>query len=112
MIDFDLLIKIASLVFSIGAAIFAWIATRRKDVEARFDALKLRLDLVEGRLTKAERDVQAAPAKEDLHALQIEMTKIGGALEKLYAVMEGNQAIMSRVETIVARHEDHLLRTS
>jgi hypothetical protein len=49
------------------------------------------------------------PGTGDIHALQLELVKQTGSLAEMRAVMEGNAKIMARLETIVSRHEDHLI---
>jgi len=87
---------------SISAIVYAFFATRRKDVDAR-------LDRHENRITAVEHSVQVMPNKDDVHALQLEMVKQTGSLNEMRAVMEGNSKIMQRLEAIVTRHEEHLM---
>jgi hypothetical protein len=49
------------------------------------------------------------PAKDDMHQLQISLTSMAGDMRELRAVIRGNNDVMVRLETIVTRHEDHLL---
>lgn len=107
-------------VLPIAAMIYTFIATRRKDVDekiAQIDkkhddrhlAEKERLDRVQGRVDRVEQTISTLPGREAIHNIELEMTRISGAMETMTAVMEGNQNIMSRLEKIVGRHEDHLL---
>lgn len=61
------------------------------------------------RLNLLEQQVKTMPGKDDLHQLQLELTRMSGSMQTISAVMEGNQKIMSRLEMIVTRHEDHML---
>jgi len=106
--EFDLTITL-SLVLAIGTILFTWFRTRQGDVDERFKSGTDRMDRHANRLTVLEQKITVLPDKDDMHSLQIEMAKMTGALGQMQAVMEGNAKIMDRLETIVTRHEDHLL---
>jgi len=103
------LASIASFMLSVGAVIYAFFATRKKDTDQQFAALDKRCDDLEKRLSSTEQHISAAPTSDDIHGLQIQMERMSGVLGRMEAVMEGNANIMSRLESIVSRHEDHLL---
>ncbi|SEK33767.1 Protein of unknown function [Roseovarius azorensis] len=120
MIDWDIFWKALGVIFPILAALYTFIATRRKDLDARLDARdasvnsKLedgddRMDRHENRIARIEQTISSMPGKDDMHALQLELVKQTGAMNEMRAVMEGNAKIMARLEIIVSRHEDHLL---
>lgn len=109
MFDVDTVLKLGSFALSIGALVYAFFANRRKDVDERFKEGSKRMDRHDNRLVALEQAVQAMPGKDDIHALQLELTKQTGSLGEMRAVMEGNGKIMERLEAIVSRHEDHLL---
>lgn len=67
------------------------------------------MDRHDNRITVLEQAITVMPDKDDMHRLQLEMVKMTGSLGQMQAVMEGNAKIMERLETIVSRHEDHLL---
>ncbi|PKP85853.1 MAG: DUF2730 domain-containing protein [Alphaproteobacteria bacterium HGW-Alphaproteobacteria-2] len=98
----------------------AVLRTRRQAIDGRFDGIELevkaavaagsaRIDRHELRLQSIEQTVRGLPGRDDLHGLQLEMARIGGSLQTMQAVMEGNSQIMRRLEAIVTRHEEHLL---
>lgn len=68
-----------------------------------------RIDQLATRVEKVERDMSAMPARDDMHALHIALTEIRGDLKEMRATMAGHSEIMTRLETVVSRHEDHLL---
>ncbi len=107
--DIDTGLKVASFAISIAAMIYAFFVNRRKDVDERFREGSKRMDRHENRIAAVEQTVQTMPGKDDMHSLQIELVKQTGSLNEMRAVMEGNAKIMARLETIVSRHEDHLL---
>lgn len=107
--DPDLLLKLASFALSVGAMVYAFFVNRRKDVDERFKEGSKRMDRHEVRIAALETNVHSMPGKDDMHGLQLQLVEIKGALNTMGATMEGNQKIMGRLESIVSRHEDHLL---
>ncbi|WP_339696089.1 DUF2730 domain-containing protein [Celeribacter baekdonensis] len=101
---------------SIANILYTWWRTRDKDVEKRDKAISEqfrlggeRMGLLEGRVTIVEQALRGQPTRENLHELHLSLKEMQGEMKTMVAVMEGNSKIMSRLETIVARHEDHLL---
>lgn len=103
------LASIASVVLSIGAMFYTFLASRQKNNTRQFTLLNTRIDELEHRVTRVEGRLDNAPSSEDIHGLQLQMERMSGGLGKVVAVMEGNAKIMERLENIVSRHEDHLL---
>lgn len=98
-----------NLIFSIAVMLFAWFRTRNHNVDDQLKASSDRMDRHSGRIATLEQTITVMPDKDDMHRLQLEMVKMTGSLGQMQAVMEGNAKIMERLETIVSRHEDHLL---
>lgn len=111
-IAFDMTLSLGTLLatgVSCGTAVFAWYRTRSKDLENRLKDGAGRMDRHEARIARLEQTVQSLPASQDMHQLQLRLVEIAGDLKALAAVMEGNTKVMTRLEQIVSRHEDHLL---
>ncbi|MCW8843357.1 MAG: DUF2730 domain-containing protein [Rhodobacteraceae bacterium] len=115
VIPFDPTISV-SVLLSVGTIIFTIFKTRARALDDRFDVLNERLkdgskrmDRHDGRLGAIEQTVQSLPAQSDMHNLQLRLAEMSGDLKAINASMEGNGKIMERLETIVSRHEDHLL---
>lgn len=106
--SFDWTISIPVLV-SLGTVIYTHLRTRRTGVDDRFKAGSERMDRHERRIQSIEEKIAAAPGQNDIHSLHLDIAKMTGAMGRMEAVMEGNAKIMMRLETIVSRHEDHLL---
>ncbi|TMV09836.1 DUF2730 family protein [Ruegeria sediminis] len=106
-VDFTITIPV---VVSIATVIYTWFATRRSNVDERFKAGADRMDRHELRLNSLEQSVKAMPTREDVHKIELAMERMNGTMGRMEAVMEGSQMIMSRLESIVSRHEDHLLQ--
>ncbi|SMH35952.1 DUF2730 family protein [Maritimibacter sp. HL-12] len=115
------------LLLALGNIIFTFFRTRRKAVEDQFTVVKSGIDakfeqvedrFAEGskrmdrhdlRLQSLEQSVHNMPGREDLHRVEMLMAEMGGNMKEIRAVMEGNGAIMARLEQVVTRHEEHLL---
>lgn len=108
-LDLDTFLKLSSFALSFSAIIWTFFATRQKDTDKRFKEGSDRITRHENRILSLEQSVKVMPGKDDLHAVQLELTRMSGTMETMSAIMEGNQKIMGRLENIVSRHEDHLL---
>ncbi len=106
--QFDLTVTL-SLILSVITLVFAWMRTRRQDVEQRLKAGDDKLEAHDLRLARLEQTLTGMPAKDDMHTLQLSLTEMRGDLREMRATMKGSNEIMRRLETIVTRHEDHLL---
>lgn len=103
------LISVLGFVLAVASGGYTYVATRRKDVERQFKVGSDRMDRHELRLASLEQTVGGLPSAKDIHNIELHIERMSGALGRMEAVMEGNRQIMSRLETIVTRHEDHLL---
>ncbi len=108
-LDLDLLLKFVTFAISIGAMVYAFFANRRKDVDQRFHDGTQRMNRIDARVTRLEQEIKTLPGTADMHQLQLQLSELNGSLREVHAVMEGNAKVMTRVEAIVSRHEDHLL---
>lgn len=111
-IAFDMTLSLGTLLatgVSCGTAVFAWYRTRSKDLENRLKVGADRMDRHEARISRIEQTVQAMPASEDMHKLELRLVEMAGGLNTLAEAMKGTNQILTRVEKIVGRHEDHLL---
>lgn len=99
-----------SLILSVLTVVFAWWRTRRSVVDERLKAGSDRMNRHEARIAQLEQSVKAMPTREDVHNIQLAMERMNGSMGRMEAVLEGNAKIMGRLETIVSRHEDHLLQ--
>ena len=97
------------VIVTVVLAIVGWVQMVRKATNERIGSLVGRQDRHETRLQSLEQTVTGLPAKDHIHDLKLELAALRGELKAMAAVMEGNNKIMVRLETIVTRHEDHLL---
>jgi len=100
-----------SFLLSIGTLLFAWLRTRRQDVEDRFKIGSDRMKLFERRLDSLEKDVEAKPAKDEMHQIELHLAGLAGEMKAMAASQRGTNDILRRLESVVGRHEDHLLET-
>lgn len=105
---FDLTVTMGVIVTAV-IAVVGWVQMGRKAVNDRITATNERLDRHDHRLSTVEQTVVGLPGKDNIHDLRLELSGMKGELREMRAVMEGNNKIMGRLETIVTRHEDHLL---
>lgn len=105
---FDWTISVPVLI-SIATLVYAHLRTRRSDVDERFKSGAERMDRFDRRIQTLEERTAAAPGMAELHRIELQISAMTGAMGRMEAVMEGNAKIMLRLETIVSRHEDHLL---
>jgi len=105
----DLWLKIISSVFSIGALVVAWIATRRKAINERLDTGSKRMDAHDLEIAALQAQVKSMPGKDDLHRVELSLSTIGGDIKALTAGVEANGETMSRFIRVVERQEQHLL---
>ena len=62
------------------------------------------------RLSVMEQAQKAMPSRDDVHRMALTMTEMQGDIKAMRVEVEGNMAIMERLEAIVSRHENHLLK--
>jgi len=108
MPDVDTLIKIASFLMSVGAIFYAWFATRRKDVDKRLKEGSDKMDGHELRIQALEQVTSQLPDKDQHHELRLTLAEMAGDMKAMRATMRGMSESMTRTESIVGRHEDHL----
>lgn len=99
-----------SLVATIAIAFVGWVRMHNSAVSRRIDVCGERLDRHETRINSTEQALQNLPNKEDLHGLSLSMSEIRGDMKEVRAAMQGQAQILTRVETVVSRQEDHLMR--
>lgn len=113
--EFDLTITVSVIMVAI-MGVFTWFRTRRHDIDERFDKVtqsfkdgSKRMDRHDLRISGVEQTLKTMPGKDDMHQLQLQLAEVVGSMRELRAVMDGNANVMGRIETIVSRHEEHLL---
>ena len=108
-LDLDTALKLANFAIAFSAIAFTWFATRKKDTDRRLDTGSKRMDQHDLEIQALKQTVASLPAKEDMHRLELTMSDIGGEIKAIAAHIGAQRDVMRRLETVVTRHEDHLL---
>lgn len=102
--------------FAVATMIYTWWKTRDqntasqfKAVDERFKTGSERMDRHDSRLASIEQTLRGLPVKEDMHKLQLAMSEMKGEMKAMAAAMTGSNSLMERLESVVERHESHLL---
>lgn len=95
--------------FSVVAMIYTAWATRRQGVDEKFRAGSKRMDEIDNRVGRVEQSIEGMPAKDDLHQLQLAMADMAGEMKAMAASQRSTNDLLRRLETVVTRHEEHLL---
>lgn len=94
-VDGDTLLKIVMATFTIGSAIFSWVATRDKATQSEIAELKQTV-------LKLETDMAHVPDKDTLHRLELGMQEMAGKVENMGRNFE-------TVTNSIRRLEEYLL---
>lgn len=99
-----------SQLLTFGLTIWGLMASGSRANVKRLDEHAVRLDNQHERIFAVEQAVGAVPTKEGLLSMALAISEIRGDLKVMSAEMAGTVAIMSRLEAIVSRHDNHLLK--
>ncbi len=109
-IGMDLTLTLGTVV-TVALAIVGWVRVRNVAIEKRFEASSSRLDRHDLRIQKIEDVVKSLPGKDELHDLAIGISDLRGDMREMRMALQGQGQIMTRLEAVVSRQEDHLMRT-
>jgi hypothetical protein len=98
-----------SQLLTFGLTVWNLMASGSRANAKALDAHKTMLDHHGLRLSSIEQAIADSPGRKDMHELHIALSEMRGDLKEMRATMKGNNEVMRRLETIVSRHEDHLL---
>lgn len=98
-----------SQLLTFGLTVWNLMASGSRANAKALDAHKTLLDHHGLRLSSIEQTIADSPGRKDMHELHIALSEMRGDLKEMRATMKGNNEVMRRLETIVSRHEDHLL---
>lgn len=99
------------VIVTVLLAMIGWLRVRWSALDKRVDDQATRIDSHGDRLTGVEAALRQLPAREDLHRMEVSVTSMAGKMETVAAHLSGQRDIMTRLEAVVSRHEDHLLAT-
>ncbi len=100
----DLALKSASFIMSIGAVIYAFFATRRKDVDER-------LDRMDARIARLEASLANVPDKDDFNQLLVAMTGLRGEVKAMSAELSGTRDLVVRLERKTDIHQEAMMKS-
>lgn len=106
---FDLTVTLG-LIATIAIALVGAMRVRSRAIDASISACNERLDRHEHRIHANEQALQNQPKKEDLHGLMLSISEMRGDMREMRASFQGQNQIMARLESVVSRQEDHLMR--
>jgi hypothetical protein len=116
--EFDFRVTLP-FILTLATLFYTWWRTRDRNVEDKFKAVderfKLgseRMDRHDTRLNSIEQTLRDLPVKADMHALQLSMSEMRGEMKVMATAMSGSNSLMERLEAVVSRHEEHLLKKS
>jgi hypothetical protein len=89
--DPDLMLKIATLAFAVGSAIYSWVSARNKATTEKVDQL-------ERRMTKVEGDIEHLPDKDMSHRMEISIAEMRGEMRVLAEKLNPVAAISDRLQ--------------
>jgi hypothetical protein len=112
LIILNQIVGVLGFCLAVVSMVFTFFATRSKATDERFKAGSDRMDRHELRIQTLEQTVQALPGREDIHKIEIHVERMAGEMGRISAVMEAQTKLMERLERIVTRHEEHLLKGS
>lgn len=69
-----------------------------------------RLEAHDLRISAIEQSQSSLPTRENMHELELAMEQLKGQMQVMSQKLAGYSDIMTRVENVVARHEEHLLK--
>lgn len=98
-----------SQLLTFGLTVFNLMASGSRSNAKLLELHKTRIDAHDLRLGSIEQTIGGLPRREDVHKLQLSMTEMQGFLREMRAEMKGSNEVIKRIETVVGRHEDHLL---
>ena len=102
-------VALLSALIGLGTTIWNLLMSGSRANSKRIDALELSTTNLKADLEKLEQTVSAMPGKDEIHQVRLTLVEMAGKMDVISAHMSGQKDVMKRLETIVTRHEEHLL---
>jgi Protein of unknown function (DUF2730) len=108
----DIVLWVVALTTIVGFATTIWtiFSGPSKRNAQTLTAHNDRLVALDSRVNSLEQSQRAMPTKDDMHMISMGLSDMKGEMKAMRAEMEGSKAVMVRLEAIVARHDNHLLK--
>lgn len=98
-----------ALLLALGTNVWGLIGSSSRNNGRRIDEVSKRADAAEARLASVEQTLRGMPGPSDIHSVQLALSEMRGDLRAISVAMTASSDVMKRLETIVTRHEEHLL---
>ncbi|BBF92373.1 DUF2730 family protein [Blastochloris tepida] len=89
--DLDTTLKVATLLFAVGSAIYSWVSARNKATTDKVEGIDRRLAAVEG-------EIAHLPDKDTSHRMEISITDMRGEIRVLAEQLKPVAAISDRLQ--------------
>lgn len=99
-----------AVLLSFGTAIWTVFSGPSRKNATQLDGHSAKIEDHTMRITGLEQAQRAMPTKDDMHSVSMALEGMKGEMKALSVEMRGNASIMERLEAIVSRHENHLLK--
>lgn len=107
--DLLLWVSALALILSFGTTVWTIFSGPSRKNADRIAEMRLEINAQAMRLASLEQAMINVPKTNDIHQLELAMTRLQGEMKNVSTAMQGQSQIMERLETIVGRHENHLL---
>lgn len=101
-----------SQLLTFGLTVWNLLASGSRANARTLDAHGETLHGLESRMSAVETSLKAMPGKDELHQVSISLADMRGDIRAMGASVDGQRQILSRLESVVSRQEDHLMRNS
>lgn len=102
-------VALLSALIGLGTTIWNILMSGSRANGKRIETLEGDVGALKGDLHSLEQTVSNMPGKDELHQVRLTLVEMAGKMDVISAHMSGQKDVMKRLETIVTRHEDHLL---
>lgn len=99
-----------SQLLTFGLTIWGLLASGSRANAAAIKLHTERLNTHDLRLSSVEQTMKDSPSRDDMQTIALQLEGMRGDVKVMRAEMEGSMAIMARLEAIVSRHDNHLLK--
>lgn len=107
---------LALTLLTLGGVVYRWVTAGQRRNDAQLEDHAKQLETYAGQLSemgsqigRIEQQITSMPGRESLHSVELKLAQMAGDMREIAAHMGGQKEILGRLESIVSRHEDHLL---
>jgi peptidoglycan hydrolase CwlO-like protein len=100
-----------SLLFSFGGVIWTIFSGPSKANAVKIELLTTKVAAQDLKISALEQATKHLPTQSDMHGISMALEGVKGEMKAMRAEMEGSKQILVRLESTVARHDNHLLKS-